>query len=95
MFEIAFSFRGRLGRLPFFLGSLALGVAAVVGLVALAAGVGVAAKRHEWGAVVLLCVALLPLAVAGLWCSLSLHVRRIRDIGWDPAVVIGEATPAR
>ena len=88
MFEIAFSFQGQLKRLPYFLGSLVLGAAFAVGLCAIGIGFIYGVAKHNWALVALLCVALLPLGVAMLWCSLSLHVRRIRDIGWDPTIVI-------
>lgn len=88
MVEIAFSFHGRLKRLRYFLASLGLGLAFVVGLCVIGVGFAAAVAGHRWSAVALLCVALLPLVVAMLWCSLSLHVRRIRDIGWDPTIVV-------
>ncbi len=88
MFEIAFSFHGRLKRLQYFLASLGLGLAFAAGLGAIVVAFIAAAAGHKWSVLALLLVALLPLVVGLLWCSLSLHVRRIRDIGWDPTIVV-------
>ena len=88
MVEGAFSFQGRLTRLQFFLRVLALSAAYVLGLGVIALGGFAAAAKHQWTTVGLLVLAVLPLAVAFLWCSLSLHVRRIRDIGWEPTLVV-------
>ena len=88
MFEIAFSFHGRLKRLQYFLASLGLGLAFAAGLGAIGVGFIAAAAGHKWSVLALLLVALLPLVVGLLWCSLSLHVRRIRDIGWEPTIVV-------
>ena len=90
MFEIAFSFQGRLGRLPFFLGSMALGLATIVGFVVPFAGVGVAAKRHEGAVVVLLGLAQLPFAGCGAACRCTSAASAI-----GAGSSLAEATPAR
>jgi uncharacterized membrane protein YhaH (DUF805 family) len=88
MFETVFSLQGRLKRLPYFFGTMALGLAFGAGLAAIMVGGAIAATAHSWGALAGWVVCLLPLVGVLLWCSLSLHVRRIRDIGWDPTLVI-------
>ena len=86
MFEGAFSFGGRIGRLSFFLQGLAMVPAAGIAAAALAFLVYPARRDGLGLAFFIGCAALLGLVAA--WYSLSLHVRRIRDIGWDPVVVI-------
>jgi uncharacterized membrane protein YhaH (DUF805 family) len=86
MLEGAFSFRGRLGRLQFFLDSLALGVACFLFVVAVAFFVMPAKSTGLAMAVVIGAVVLFAPVV--IWVSLSLQARRIRDIGWDPVVVL-------
>ncbi|MCX8255977.1 hypothetical protein RHAL1_00708 [Beijerinckiaceae bacterium RH AL1] len=88
MFETVFSLQGRLKRLPYFFGTMALGLAFGAGLAAILVGGTIAATAHSWGTLAGWVVCLLPLVGVLLWCSLSLHVRRIRDIGWDPTLVI-------
>ena len=79
MFGGAFFFQGQIGRFAFFLNGIV-----TVPAVMIAA----------------LVTALMPLKPAGMiatvialclgfgWFTLSLSVRRIRDIGWDPFVVL-------
>ena len=87
MLEGAFTFRGRIGRMQFFIDGLLSGVGCVVAAIVLAFLV-VPARHDAIGiAFFIACFALAGLVV--LWFSLSLYVRRIRDIGWDPVVVIG------
>jgi uncharacterized membrane protein YhaH (DUF805 family) len=89
MLASVFSFRGRINRLQYFLGSLGLGFAEVLLIVAIALlFVGL---RHSLGdvtaAVVCLLLAL-PALPAISWIGLSLQARRLRDIGWEPVFVI-------
>ena len=75
----AIFFQGRIGRLAYFLGGVAmLPVAAIVAL-------AVAMTPMRPAALVATMVAF---GIAFAWFSLSLYVRRIRDIGWDPFVVL-------
>ncbi|HEY2658881.1 MAG TPA: DUF805 domain-containing protein [Caulobacteraceae bacterium] len=89
MLEAVFSFQGRLNRLQYFLGCLALGMAIGVMAVVLILGFVHSADPEA------LKQALLPLVLfvlVGLplffWISFSLQARRIRDIGWNPLYVI-------
>lgn len=86
MLAAAFSFQGRITRLQYFLGALALGFAAVVlGVTAIAV---VMAGRNAG-----MTLLLIPIAMAAggafIWVSLSLQARRFRDIGWNPTLMIG------
>jgi len=89
MLSAIFSFRGRLGRLQYFGGSAALvGSVFVVVLVAvLSVGSLENLKEHPQSAAAPLILFLLALP-AWIWVSLSLQARRIRDIGFDPLIVI-------
>jgi len=91
MLAAVFSFRGRLNRIQYFLGSWGLGTAMIV-LVVLAFLVvfgGQLPDRSKLvgGAVALLLV-LLVLAPMYFWVAFSLQARRFRDIGWEPVFVI-------
>jgi uncharacterized membrane protein YhaH (DUF805 family) len=94
MFSAVFSFRGRLNRLQYFLGSWGLGVAMIVLVVILLASVGGMARGGtpnptaliKLGVMALL--ALLVIAPIYSWISFSLQARRFRDIGWEPVFVI-------
>ncbi len=95
MFGAVFSFGGRLNRLQYFLGCVGLGMAGVVALVVLFVAVlgsyGAAKAGGGAGALAALGPALLlalPLLAAWFWISLSLQVRRFRDIGWNPVFVV-------
>ena len=86
MVEGAFSFRGRIGRLDYFLAHVMEGLVGVVGfilliLLLLPTLAGPARTVTMVGGVGLFALGL-------LWFNLSLQVRRIRDIGWDPVVVL-------
>ena len=89
MLEAAFSFQGRLNRLQYFLGCMALGLGAGVITVALFLGFirsgGPDAMAQALIPLGLLVLFGLPLF---LWISFSLQTRRIRDIGWNPLYVI-------
>lgn len=83
MLGFLFGFNARLGRLHYFLASIAfVVVATIVVVVALVAAYSVAASPA-----VMTCLIVLFLALA-LWSSTMLMAMRIRDIGWDPVCVI-------
>jgi uncharacterized membrane protein YhaH (DUF805 family) len=94
MLSAVFSFRGRLNRIQYFLGTWALGAVMIVLAVAVFAGVGgmAGAGRPDRAALINLGVtALLALLVIGpiyFWVSFLLQARRFRDIGWEPVFVI-------
>lgn len=88
MFDYLFSFRGRIGRMQYFLRSLVASVALVV-LVVLAVLVGVGgSNRPNLGALGLALLLMIPILVAAVWSGLSLQARRFRDIGWEPTFVL-------
>ena len=88
-----FSFRGRINRLQYFFGSVGLGIGwVVIILVAGDLALGLARGGGLAGGLVgglLLILLSLALLVGGLWSSLSLRARRIRDIGWPVGPVMG------
>jgi|HubBroStandDraft_1064217.scaffolds.fasta_scaffold317040_2 uncharacterized membrane protein YhaH (DUF805 family) len=89
MLSTVFSFRGRINRLQYFLGSLGLGFAEVIlvgvaGLLFLALRAGMGDLR----AATLCLVLALPALPAVAWIGFSLQARRFRDIGWEPVFVI-------
>lgn len=89
-----FSFSGRLGRVPYIVGTLTLligGAMLLAGaMVAAVFLVGASGPHASAGAAILLW---LPIVIVAslVFASgqLSLQVRRIRDIGWHPGLVIG------
>ncbi len=92
MLAAIFSFRGRLNRIQYFLGSWGLGMALVVLAVILLVGAaaGRSPDRPETLAALGL-TGLFCLVVLGpiyFWVSFSLQARRFRDIGWEPVFVI-------
>lgn len=85
MLAAVFSFRGRINRLQFFAASMGLFGAEVVMFV-IAIVVGLVSGRGA----ALIPVALIAVAivVGSIWIGLSLHARRVRDVGLDPVIVI-------
>src|SRR5579872_4579393 len=88
MLEVFFSFRGRIGRLSYFLRSLVLGGVLGVMLVASVVPIVMGGYPPRPGAAMGLIVLCALLLVPALWSSFSLQARRFRDIGLDPVVVI-------
>lgn len=83
MLGFLFGFNARLGRLHYFLASLALGVVMVALGVAVVGNFLVnnkSASQLAWP--------LIGLGVIFIAASLSLQCMRIRDIGWDPVLVM-------
>lgn len=88
MLSTFFGFGGRIGRLRYFVSSIALGIAMVF-LVAFAfVGAITQSGGKGSGSVLSGFVPLLFIAPLFLWSSLALQAKRIRDIGWNPAMVI-------
>ena len=88
MLGAVFGFGGRLNRLQFFFASLGLGLAVIVLLVPMVFVLVLhRAGGFSPGVGVALLLGVLAILVA-LWTSLSLQARRIRDIGWNPLLVI-------
>lgn len=96
MLSAMFSFHGRIGRMQYFLRSMALGAAigvvAVIGCVSLIGGGGLEALRNgqapAGGSLVLIGLLALVALPAAFWSSFSLQARRFRDIGWNPIIVM-------
>jgi len=84
MLGFFFGFNARLGRLHYFLASLALIVAFIVIIVVLA--VGLATVPNKFG----MAMGWLLAVMIGLflWSNTMLQSMRFRDIGWDPVCVI-------
>ena len=92
MLDYVFGLNARLGRLQFFFASIALAVVMTVicfaivmnGLVAFPKGI-----RPEQMSWTLLGWPILGAAAFFMLATFTLQAMRIRDIGWDPVVVIG------
>jgi uncharacterized membrane protein YhaH (DUF805 family) len=88
MLGFLFGLNARIGRLHYFLASIALGIAVTVMCMGIASQ---AYQKVRYGAPLTLEQLGWPvLAVAGIFivASFTLHCMRIRDIGWDPVVVV-------
>jgi uncharacterized membrane protein YhaH (DUF805 family) len=85
MLGFLFGFNARLGRLHYFLASFALGVVMIAIVVAIAAQALASNKSPSFAQ---LAWPLIGLAVIFVAASLSLQCMRIRDIGWDPVLVM-------
>jgi uncharacterized membrane protein YhaH (DUF805 family) len=82
-----FSFSGRITRFPFFLGCLALAAACFIPVIA-TLGLLTPIQAGNRVALILLIGLLILFAAAMLWISLALQTKRIRDIGWDPLIIL-------
>ena len=86
MLGFLFGFNARLGRLHFFLATIATAVLMTVISFAIArhalqnAPQGMIPSLTSWQVI--------AAAVLFIWLSFTLHSMRIRDIGWDPVCVI-------
>ena len=86
MFAKLFSFRGRLTRLEF-LGWSFAGAFIFIGAPILFIVLGVIDGRMS--AAVTGFIAILAVVVAAVWSGLALQVKRVRDMGFSPLMVIG------
>jgi uncharacterized membrane protein YhaH (DUF805 family) len=88
MLTAVFSFRGRLNRRQYFLGNLAVGIvltllaATFIGFIELAP---TSRPALTMGLTAVLLVVSAPLA---MWSAISLQVRRLRDVGLEPLLVM-------
>ncbi len=85
MLGFLFGFNARLGRMHYFLGTIALAVAMVaiffaIGRYAVQRGMPPSTGVIAWAAIAAI--------VVFLWITFTLQSMRIRDIGWDPVCVI-------
>jgi uncharacterized membrane protein YhaH (DUF805 family) len=88
MFASVFSFRGRINRLQYFLGNIAVG-----GALALLAGmlisfIELAPTARPSLTMALDAVFLVFAGPLATWSAVSLQARRLRDIGWEPMIVL-------
>ena len=89
MLDVVFGFGGRLNRLQYFMGGVALAVAAGLPM-GLIAGYVMANRTTTAGVggLLLAGLALLVIIPFFLWIILSMQARRFRDIGWNPVLVM-------
>ena len=86
MLGFLFGFNARLGRLHFFLATIAFAVLMTVISIAIA---GLAFQNAPKGMIPSLTSwQVIAAAVLFIWVNLTLQSMRIRDIGWDPVCVI-------
>ena len=86
MLGFLFGFNARLGRLHFFLATIASAVLMTVIFIAIA---GLAFQNAPKGMIPSLTSwQVIAAAVLFIWVNLTLQSMRIRDIGWDPVCVI-------
>jgi len=88
MLGFLFGFNARLGRLHFFLGGLVLAVLMTIICFAIAAYVFGQTPRGATPSANLMIVPALCVTPFFLWATFTLQAMRIRDIGWDPVIVI-------
>lgn len=88
MLEAIFTFRGRLTRRQYLAASvliyLVIGCIITVGFWIMKPAPG---SRHGIGAGAVLLILAIP-ALPSFWMSFSIQAARIRDIGWDPRILI-------
>jgi uncharacterized membrane protein YhaH (DUF805 family) len=85
MLGFLFGFNARLGRLHFFLAT----IAAAVLMTAICAAIAGHAFQNAKGVIPSLSSwQIVAAAILFIWLSLTLQSMRIRDIGWDPVCVI-------
>src|SRR3978361_990448 len=88
MLGFLFGFNARLGRMHFFLATIALAVAMTVICFGIA---GYIFRTRTGGTLSDAALMTWPVIAAGLgfaWVTFTLQSMRIRDIGWDPVCVI-------
>jgi uncharacterized membrane protein YhaH (DUF805 family) len=88
MLTAVFSFRGRINRLQYFLGNLAVGGALALLGAMLISFTELAPTSRPSLAMALDAVFLVFAAPLATWIAVSLQARRLRDIGWEPLIVM-------
>jgi len=88
MLIAVFSFRGRINRLQYLLGNLAVGAALALLAAMLIGFTELAPTARPSPTMALNAVFLVLAAPLAIWSAASLQARRLRDIGWEPLVVI-------
>jgi uncharacterized membrane protein YhaH (DUF805 family) len=87
MLGFLFGFNARLGRMHYFLGTIALAVAMTAVCFVIAMHVSQHGPRVHSSADLMIWPTMLAIA-AFTWMTFTLQCMRIRDIGWDPVCVI-------
>jgi uncharacterized membrane protein YhaH (DUF805 family) len=88
MLASVFSFRGRINRLQYFLGNFAVGGALALLAAMLISFTELAPTARPSLTMALDAVFLVVAAPLAIWSAASLQARRLRDIGWEPLIVI-------
>jgi uncharacterized membrane protein YhaH (DUF805 family) len=88
MLAAVFSFQGRINRLQYLLGNLAVGAMLALLAVLFGSFIGLSAATRPTLAMAVDAVFLIIATPLALWIGASLQVRRLRDIGCGPALAI-------
>jgi uncharacterized membrane protein YhaH (DUF805 family) len=88
MLAAVFSFRGRINRVQYFLGNLAVGGVLILLAMLLVGFVGLPARTQPTLAMAIDSVFLVIATPLALWIGASLQVRRLRDIGCGPVLAV-------
>jgi uncharacterized membrane protein YhaH (DUF805 family) len=88
MLDAVFSFRGRIGRLQYVLGSLALSAGIVLPAALIFAALKARDAASEAGALGVVGLVLIVLVPLFAWIATSLQARRLRDIGFNPLYAV-------
>lgn len=89
MLGFIFGFNARLGRLAYFLSCIAFGVGVTVLAILLVVGLsrdGAAGAAHHPDMAV--AIAIIVLVIPAIWLGTCLVSMRVRDIGWNPAIIL-------
>ena len=87
MLAAVFSFRGRINRLQYFLGSLTIGALLALLAAMLISFTQLAPTARPSLTMALDAVFLVFASPLAVWSAASLQARRLRDIGWEPLIV--------
>jgi uncharacterized membrane protein YhaH (DUF805 family) len=82
-----FSFRGRIGRWDFFIGSVALALSSVIPVFLAMTLIGPVSAGRPLALPMLIGLFVLFAGTVG-WIGLALQAKRFRDIGWDPLYLL-------
>jgi uncharacterized membrane protein YhaH (DUF805 family) len=88
MLASVFSFRGRINRLQYLLGNFAVGGALALPAWTLIGFTELAPTTRPSPTMALDAVLLVLAAPLAIWSAVSLQARRLRDIGWEPLIVL-------
>jgi len=89
MLGFIFGFNARLGRLAYFLSCIAFGVGVTVLAILVVVGLsrdGASGAAHRPGMGIV--IAIIALVILAVWLANCLVSMRVRDMGWNPAIVL-------